>query len=110
MCNIDHITVLMCANAAGRVLPSFLIYPKNYPTMSAATELPKTWLFGISPNGYIDKELFVNWFNEIFLKHCGSERPIVLIVDNHDSHISYDLLQTAKQNQVCKCILLIIIY
>ena len=47
----------------------------------------------------MDKELFTTWFKKIFLKHCGEERPVILIVDNHDSHFSYEVLETAKENQ-----------
>ena len=47
--------------------------------------------------GYIDKELFSVWFEKVFLKHCGRSRPVVLLMDNHDSHYSLDLLEKAKK-------------
>ena len=50
--------------------------------------------------GYMDKQLFKQWFEKIFLKHCGRDRPIVLLLDNHYSHLSYDVLDMAMQNEV----------
>ena len=70
--------------------------------MTTTTELPKNWLFTISLNRYMDKELFSTWFKKIFIPYADQERPIILVLDNHDSHISYDLLQTAKDHQVSK--------
>ena len=50
--------------------------------------------------GYMDKDLFKSWFKDLFLPNCGRERPIILLLDNHDSHYSYDVLQMAKENEV----------
>ena len=55
--------------------------------------------------GYIDKKLFKCWFEDLFLHLCGNERPVLLLMDNHDSHYSYETLQMDKQNKVMKMIL-----
>ena len=36
---------MMCVNASGRVLPSYLIYEKNIPKMAADVKLPKNGLW-----------------------------------------------------------------
>ena len=36
----------------------------------------------------------------LFLKHCGTQRPIVLVMDNHDSHFSLEVLQKAMEERV----------
>ena len=36
------------------------------------------------------------------MHNCGNERPILLLMDNHDSHYSYETLQLAKENEVMK--------
>ena len=48
----------------------------------------------------MDRELFLSWFQKVFLPNCGSERPIVLVMDNHDSHYSYELMELAKSNHL----------
>ena len=37
---------------------------------------------------------------KIFLKHCGSQRPVVLFVDGHASHINLDVIDLARDNDV----------
>lgn len=60
---------------------------------------PKDWLFGTSPNGYTDGDLFNKWFEIIFLKHC-QVRPAVLILDNHESHLTLKLIRKAREEQI----------
>lgn len=60
---------------------------------------PKDWLFGTSPNGYMDGDLFYKWFEIIFLKHC-QVRPAVLILDNHESHLTLKLIRKAREEQI----------
>ena len=63
-------------------------------------------VFGL---GYMDKHLFTEWFKRIFLRNCGSERPVLLLLDNHDSHLSYEVLDLAMKNQVKNCYSIFII-
>ena len=42
---------MMCVNASGRVLPSYLIFEKNIPKMGADVNLPEKWMMAASPNG-----------------------------------------------------------
>ena len=41
-----------------------------------------------------------SWFEEIFLKECGPERPQLLICDSHNSHEALNLIETAKANDI----------
>ena len=50
--------------------------------------------------GYMDKELFKVWFLNLFLKHCGNHRPIILVMDNHGSHFSIEVLERAIEERV----------
>lgn len=34
--------------------------------MFTLTGVPRDWLFGTSPNGYMDGELFYKWFESVF--------------------------------------------
>ena len=50
----------------------------------------------------MDKYLFHQWFSKIFIPNCGRERPVVLLLDNHDSHLSTQVIDEAKANEVWK--------
>ena len=62
--------------------------------------VPSTWAFGESKSRYMNGEPFRRWFKDMFPEHCGSRRPVWLICDNHDSHVSLDLMKTAVENRV----------
>ena len=62
--------------------------------------IPGSWLYGKSDSGYMDGDLFLTWFKEIFLLNCGRDRPVLLIMDNHDSHLTLPLVETARANDV----------
>ncbi len=61
---------------------------------------PPNTLYAKSPNGYMDSELYLLWFQHIFLKYACKERPLVLIQDGHKSHITIDLIDEARKNKV----------
>ena len=36
----------------------------------------------------------------MFLKYCGSQRPLLLFVDGHNSHVNLDVIDIARDNNV----------
>lgn len=48
----------------------------------------------------MDSELYLLWFQRIFLKYACKERPLVLIQDGHKSHITLELIDEARKNDV----------
>jgi hypothetical protein len=46
------------------------------------------------------KTLFEQWFRCIFLPNIGAERPVLLLMDNHGSHISKAVSDLATENEV----------
>ena len=57
-------------------------------------------LYGMSDSGWLDQELFFNWFANHFLKHAVSARPLLLMLDGHSSHYTLELVQEALKNEV----------
>ena len=70
------------------------------PLLTGREGFPDSWCFASSLNGYMSEALFVTWFKDIFLKHIGPERPVILLFDNHKSHLSVEVSQLAIENQV----------
>lgn len=49
----------------------------------------------------MEKILFYNWFEQIFLKHTQNlARPLVLLLDGHGSHFKVETLKLAVENNV----------
>lgn len=48
----------------------------------------------------MDTELFINWCKDVFITNCGTSRPVLLVIDNYDSHISMEMIRTAQENNI----------
>ena len=53
-----------------------------------------------SEKGWIDTDLFEHWFNNHFLTHAVSSRPLLLILDGHKTHYQPHICQEAKKRKV----------
>jgi len=56
-------------------------------------------LFKNSESGWINGVLHIEWF-KFFLQHIPPVHPVLLLQDGHASHISIDLIELAKVNDV----------
>ena len=90
-------TVLSCVSASGQGFPPFMIYPRKRPVPEKMREgaFPNT-VFRTSENGWINKELFLQLL-EFFI---SSRRPVLLILDGHSSHVTLDLIELARSNDI----------
>ena len=97
-------TVLSCVSASGFVLPPLMIYPRKrcIPDDMKVGSVPDT-LFMVSDNGWINKNIYLKWFDH-FLKYLPPARPVLLIQDGHSSHVSIELIELAKANNVHLCL------
>jgi hypothetical protein len=96
----EQITVLVCASASGATIPPFIIFNRKslHPEL-AINEIPGTF-YGLSSKGWIDGELFYNWFKHHFLAYIPPIRPTLLLLDGHSSHYSPDFVKLAASEQV----------
>ena len=55
--------------------------------------------YGLSSKGWIDTELFYEWFKQ-FLNFAVPARPLLLLLDGHSSHYKPEVLRFAKESDV----------
>ena len=93
-------TILSCVSATGFALPPMMIYPrkKAVPDNLKMGCIPGS-LFKNSENGWITQEIYMEWF-QWFLANIPPTRPVLLIEDGHASHISIEILELARTNDV----------
>ncbi|XP_060560718.1 uncharacterized protein LOC132720575 [Ruditapes philippinarum] len=96
----DHVTAHLCVSADGSFIPTMVIFKGGFPHRNYKDGLPGSWLFSSSDSGYMDTELFLQWFVKAFVPNCGKERPVILLMDNHESHISLPLVEAARKENV----------
>ena len=78
-------------------LPPMVIYDRQRLTnVLMKNEVPGT-LYGLSKKGWINRELFLKWFQRHFLTHAPPARPLLLLLDGHSSHYAPDLVRLAAQ-------------
>jgi len=93
-------TLLVACNAKGDVLSPFFIHPGKKTKSIYFSEKIPTACVGTSDSGFMTSQLFQQWFSKHFVKHCVPERPVLLIVDGHSSHIDFQLLEIARDNEI----------
>ncbi|CAM4946739.1 unnamed protein product [Rotaria socialis] len=93
-------TSLTCGNAAGDILPPFIIYTAKNLNRQLTLGGPPDSSFAVSDSGWITKRLFADWFKS-FIEHTKNvSKPMLLIMDNHSCHISIEVIELAKKNQI----------
>jgi len=95
------VTIALAVSATGNVVPPFFVFPRvNYKDHFIATG-PVGSEGDANPSGWMQKENFIK-FAKHFVKHTkpSKERPILLLLDNHDSHLSIESLDYLKENGV----------
>ena len=95
------ISVMFCGSAIGEMLPPFIIYQGKNMWDRWCHGGPKGSMFANTTNGWFDVCTFSEWFHKLFLKHV-QEKPgkKLLIGDNLASHLSYDVIETCKNNNI----------
>ncbi|CAC5414108.1 unnamed protein product [Mytilus coruscus] len=99
----ENITLLPCVNAAGGKMPTFIVAKGKTPRSLRSYNMPEgpenaEWRY--QQKAWMDDELGEDWFNNLFLKHCGPQRPQILILDSHHSHETLGLLEAALANRI----------
>ena len=83
----ERLTAMYCANAAGQMMPVFLVYPRPAPAgcnpLNGA--LPGT-IVEYTKKGWMDAVTFCKFILHVD-RHAGAARPIALIIDSVSSHV-----------------------
>ena len=77
-----------------------MIYPrkKAVPENFREGVVPGT-LFKSTESGWITQEVYMEWF-QWFIKVFPPARSVLLIEDGHGSHISIEIIELARANEV----------
>ena len=96
----SQITVLACASASGYTIPPMVIFDRKHLQIEMTLgEVPGTF-YGLSESGWMNSELFQEWFQNHFLVHAPSSRPLLLLLDGHSSHYNVSTLRMAADESI----------
>lgn len=96
------VTVETCMNAAGNFMPPMFIFPRAKANPLLMDDAPPGSFAAYNKSGWITKETFVVWFKKfVAFSHPSAEKPVLLILDGHSSHVkSIELINAARENHV----------
>ena len=93
----ELVTAVYTIGASGIVLPPMLIFPPVHFHDYLIKGGPQSCIEQCNRSGWINENLFLVYMDHL-IKHtrCGLKHKILLILDNHKSHISLDVIDKAK--------------
>ncbi|CAH4028318.1 unnamed protein product [Pieris brassicae] len=96
-----NITLLCAMSSAGGYIPPMFIFPRKRMTPLLEKDGPAGALYKCSDNGWINEHLFLGWLAH-FKQHAkpSADEPILLIIDNHATHISLSVYEYCKSNHI----------
>ena len=98
--NKEHLTVLLCMNAVGHSIPNFYIF-KSKRKKNYILKCEPGACMAMQPNGWMTAFLFSAWishFTTVVQERYGlsQENRHLLILDRHGSHVTLEVVQKAK--------------
>lgn len=96
-----NITVICSMSASGSFIPPMFIYPRKRMSPILERGGPAGSVYTCSHNGWSNETIFLDW-----LKHfqgtvkSSLEDPVLLILDNHGSHVSIESYEFCRENHI----------
>ncbi|CAH2098160.1 unnamed protein product [Euphydryas editha] len=95
------VTAVCAVSATGNYIPPMFIYPRQRHSPALENDGPRGAVYRYSKNGWINEDLFIDWLKYFAAVTKPSEtEPIILILDNHSSHISLRAYEFCKKNNI----------
>ena len=97
----ELVTVVYAVSASGNVIPPLFIFPRvNYKDHFIRGAPPGS-VGRATRSGWINEDIFLEYLQHIIRNtRCSPDHRILLIMDNHESHISLKAIDTAKANGI----------
>lgn len=95
------VTIVQAVSAIGVKAAPFFVFLRARFRPHFLNGAPEDSAGGASPSGWINAELFLE-FSKFFQRFtcCTVQQPIVLLLDNHESHRSLEALQFCRANGI----------
>ena len=96
-----NVTVICAVSAMGNFVPPMFIYPRLRMSPHLKKGGPPGSVHSCSKNGWSNEGLFYDWIQHFktFVRPT-MEDPVLLIMDNHNSHISVRIYDFCRENGI----------
>ena len=100
-CGKTSYSVMFCISASGIYLPPFVVYKAAHLYDNWTKGGPKDAVYTATESGWMQDKNFEKWVETVFVKAVQHlEKPVVLIMDGHGSHLTYPTVQTCLKNDI----------
>lgn len=95
------VTVICAMSASGSFIPPLFIFPRQRHSPQLEKDGPLGAVYTCSHNGWTNENIFILWLRH-FIKHSKptAEKPVLLVLDNHNSHCTLEAWELAKENHI----------
>ena len=94
--------VMWCGSVAGDLLPLMVVYKAKNVYEGWTKNGPAGAIYDSTQSGWFDSYTFHRWFMDLFLPSVrGREGPFFLFGDNLGSHFSPEVVELAKEHNIC---------
>lgn len=92
-------TVVNCFNAGGSYIPPFFIFKRKRMNAQLMKDSNSNMVACISDSGWINESIYIDWLQHFkgFAKP-SADNPVLLVLDNHESHISLKAYEFCRKN------------
>lgn len=95
------VTLIGAINAIGNSIPPYFIFPRVNFKLHMLRGSPSGSDGAANQSGWINSEIFVKWLDHfIMFSKASLEKQVLLILDNHDSHVSIPAIEKARENGI----------
>lgn len=93
--------VICAMSALGSFIPPLFIFPHKRMDMKLTKHGPPGAVYECTKNGWTTEDIFMKWLKH-FKHHSNptKENPVLLILDNHGSHISLQTYEFCRENHI----------
>lgn len=99
----ETITVLLIFSADGKTIPPMVVFPYIRPPKDIVESMNNEWCLGRSESGWMRAETFYEYMaNNVhkWLSDNNVERPVLIFVDGHKSHLTMELSEFCCNNGI----------
>ena len=94
-------TAICCVSASGQYIPPYFIFARSRMTPSLLNGAPLGSKGSVSKSGWTNKDIFVDWLHHfIDSTNCSKSKKVLLLLDNHDSHLSLEAYECCTKNGI----------
>lgn len=99
----ENITAMFTFNAAGQMCNPMIIFKYQRIPQNIIDTIPTNWGVGRSDTGWMKAEVFYEYIGNIFypfLVENNIQFPVILFVDGHKIHLTYQLSNLCTQLKI----------